>query len=376
MVNVKIVMGCFEVPGFGGAATLNHELFAQLQERGEDISWINLIPADRTEVFVRKFGSALGNPESRPRVHNIFLRHPPFGPQPDLAELICREKPDVLVGCHFIAAKLFHQEGEGCPLVFITAGFRWIQEVVPHRFRCATEALEHLRLHGPTGLPPVPPAQDQAFRGANVCLVQAPVIKELYTHFYPQVETKIAPQIKWEGGPKLKRARHFENYVQEWGKRDIDLLFVASDWSRKIKNYGLALEILARFPDRHCAVVGDLPDELGPVAKWTQHLGFVNSRDEIHKILGRSKVVVSPSSWDTAPGILYEATGMGCNIVCSQNCGNWEMCPESFLARDYTAEGFQAGIARALEGHVPICTQDFETDCVSLILQTAASLCD
>ena len=29
---------------------------------------------------------------------------------------------------------------------------------------------------------------------------------------------------------------------------------------------------------------------------------------------------------DAAPGILFEGAVMGCNLVASKNCGNWEVC--------------------------------------------------
>ena len=38
---------------------------------------------------------------------------------------------------------------------------------------------------------------------------------------------------------------------------------------------------------------------------------------------------------------------MGCNIVASKNCGNWELCNEQLLVSDYTADAFADAIRRA-----------------------------
>jgi hypothetical protein len=56
---------------------------------------------------------------------------------------------------------------------------------------------------------------------------------------------------------------------------------------------------------------------------------------------------VCPSSFDAAPGILFEASVMGCNVVTSKNCGNWELCNDRLLVSEYTADAFAEAIRHA-----------------------------
>ena len=59
-----------------------------------------------------------------------------------------------------------------------------------------------------------------------------------------------------------------------------------------------------------------------------------------------------PSGLDAAPGLLFEAAAMGCNVVASRNCGNFEVCPEAFVC-DLSAASFAETIAAALHAPLP-----------------------
>ena len=57
--------------------------------------------------------------------------------------------------------------------------------------------------------------------------------------------------------------------------------------------------------------------------------------------MGNAKTVASPSAFDPAPGILFEASAMGCNVVASKNCGNWQLCHPQLLADPFDVGTFR-----------------------------------
>jgi hypothetical protein len=65
--------------------------------------------------------------------------------------------------------------------------------------------------------------------------------------------------------------------------------------------------------------------------------------------MGRARSVISPSLIDAAPGILFEGSAMGCNLVASHNCGNAGICNEALLVERYDAQGFVNAIQRGRE---------------------------
>src|SRR5215475_9764696 len=92
----RILIGCWEVPGWGGAATCAYLLFEQLQRDGWEVAYVNLIRA-ADETWLRSlFGDALGNPRALERVYNCRVEDPYVQGQPDLAAVARRVAPDVL----------------------------------------------------------------------------------------------------------------------------------------------------------------------------------------------------------------------------------------------------------------------------------------
>ena len=62
-----------------------------------------------------------------------------------------------------------------------------------------------------------------------------------------------------------------------------------------------------------------------------------------------ARIVVLASRVDSAPGALYEALSMGCNVVASRNCGNWEACDPDLVVERYDIDGFTDKVRLALE---------------------------
>jgi glycosyltransferase involved in cell wall biosynthesis len=91
-------------------------------------------------------------------------------------------------------------------------------------------------------------------------------------------------------------------------------------------------------------IVGDV-DRPCPPAR--QH-GVVARREDLYDLLGRSKTIVCPSLLDAAPGVLFEASAMGCNVITSPNGGNWQLCNERLLAERCSADVFVSRINRSL----------------------------
>jgi glycosyltransferase involved in cell wall biosynthesis len=111
-----------------------------------------------------------------------------------------------------------------------------------------------------------------------------------------------------------------------------------------MKNYPLVREIAARLPRRRLHIVGAF-DEPCPHAV---HHGVLADRRELFSLLGRAKTLACPSLLDAAPVVLFEASAMGCNVVATKNCGNWELCHEELAAERCTADDLVEHIERSL----------------------------
>jgi hypothetical protein len=123
---------------------------------------------------------------------------------------------------------------------------------------------------------------------------------------------------------------------QPFFERDIDVLFIAESWTRPEKNYKMVKEIASQCKHLRVHIAGEMEKTLPNV----RHHGLVTRREEVFKLLGRTKTIVCPSLFDLAPGILYEASAMACNIIASKNCGNWQVCNEELLVDPFNLNNF------------------------------------
>src|SRR5947209_14208545 len=102
----KIFLGCFEVPGWGGASTSTYKLFETMRSGGMEVNYVNLIAEEDAEFFRSLFGDNVGNPKQLPEVWNCFLNEPTYHRHPALEDLIQELAPDITVAVGWIAALL------------------------------------------------------------------------------------------------------------------------------------------------------------------------------------------------------------------------------------------------------------------------------
>ena len=76
-------------------------------------------------------------------------------------------------------------------------------------------------------------------------------------------------------------------------------------------------------------------------------------------LLGSARALVCPSLVDAAPGVLFEAAALGCNVVASKNCGNYGLCHPALLVDPPTLEGFVSRMELARERRYEDRVSDF-----------------
>jgi glycosyltransferase involved in cell wall biosynthesis len=282
----------------------------------------------------------MGNPKGLDDVHTCVLEDPLWRPHPALADLIASLQPALLFGFGFIPAWLMEEAAPDLPVVFMTAGCRQVQSLIESG---AVKDFISFRRRVAAGLRYPVQADNRELQACERCellLVHSPLVKFAFEHLFPEYTGKIYSNIMSVADLIYAEAGRFAALQRDFEARDIDALFIASNWSRPEKNFPLARKIISRCRGLNLHVVGDV-DRSRSGAKYH---GPIADREEIYRLLGRAKTVVSPSLIDAAPGILFEASAMGCNVVTSRNCGNWRLCHEQLLVQRYAASEFAAKI--------------------------------
>ncbi len=318
-----------------------------MQQEGMNVSFVNIIPDSLTEFFQQKFGESLGNPQKLPNVYNCIIEGPlTLDSMPlDLARLLNQLSPDVIVGKMWRAAFLLKRAAPQIPLIFLPSGSERLKTYIRQRRIKSFLSLRDF-YNPPADATDTSFIEQETVRCSDLVVVHSEIMLSLYRNFFPFLNGKLHEEVVWYSDWVLQEASRYLRYKLPFNQRDIDLLFIANDWSRPEKNFELLKQVAFACPNLSIHVVGELAEEL-PCAK--AH-GLITNREEIHSLMGRAKAVVSPSVFDAAPNILFEASAMDCNLVCSKNCGNWQICNEALLADPFTPENFIRRVRLAATG--------------------------
>ncbi|MGH7801671.1 MAG: glycosyltransferase [Thermodesulfobacteriota bacterium] len=372
----RILLGCFEPPGYGGAATAAYKLFEMMQDDGFDVCYLNLIEEQDADYFRYVFGENLGNPKGLHNVYSCSLNGPNYIPHQELVDLINYMSPDILVGIGWIAALLMKRAAPEKRSIFLTSGcelvkdnisigkvkdFISLNESIRRSKRKPALALHYAdydgwKLFEPAfsqrqthpvynGALPASYFEKEAARISNLIVTHSDTIRFLYQYLFPSYIEKVYPDVIWFAEWIHKDALNYSGLQKPFYERDIDILFIASAWSRPEKNYKLVNEIVSRCNGLNIHIVGEVEEKLTNA----EHHGLVTKREELFGLLGRAKTVVCPSLFDTAPGILFEASTIGCNIIASKNCGNWQICNETLLVDPFKLDNFLEKIQLSLQ---------------------------
>ncbi len=330
------------VPGLGGSSTAAYDLFRRLRDDGADVHFFNLIEAERAAFLELAYGPSLGNPYELDNVHTCWLAQGAAAP-PELAPLIEGVDPRFLIGVGWIAARSSLRAVPQRPVLLLTGSCRsaqnWVTSGEQRDVMAVMDQLERV----PNRPLPIEPGEHEVYRDCHLVLTHSAQTLHLAERFFPAFTGKIFPQPFWFAEWICDGARAGIEHSRPFEDRDIDLLFVATNWDRPEKNYPLVKALAARHRDSVVHLVG----EAAKVPPSVVSHGLVADRDRLFELMGRSRAVVCPSLMDAAPGVLFEASVLGANVVASRNCGNWELCHPDLLAHPCETDAFVECIRRA-----------------------------
>lgn len=348
-MSARILLACYEVPGYGGASTASYRLFEQMQRDGLDVQYLNLIDEEDACYFRYRFGDAVGNPRGLENVSNCILTETLFAPHPALADTVEAIDPAVIVADDYIATLLMKRAAPERRVIFMTAGMAQVVAYLARRRARGRFTIDELLTAARGGLTVFHAREREAMEVADLIVTHSDLIDELTRALFPLQQGKVYSRIIWRAEWITADAVPYAALGRPFSERDIDVIFAASSWARPEKNGALMRRIVSRCRGLNVHVVGEL--ERAP--RGAHCHGLLTDREALFALLGRSRVLVSPSRFDPAPGILWEASVMGCNVVASLACGNWRLCHTSLLAEPDQLDDYMRKIGVAVEAELP-----------------------
>ena len=340
----SILLGCYEVPGYGGASTATYRLFEKMQADGYAVHYWNLIEEQDVEYYRYILGPDFGNPKRLENVQTIPLQLPLYRPHSELSRRITEMNPDVLIGSGFIAAHLMKKSCPEKKTIFLTTGCQQMKDVIIRKR--ATDFLQlKQKLTHAVGRPDISSREEEtAVDLCELTITHSEMIRFLYEKFFPFHTGKIYSDVIWFAEWIYDDAVQYSYLKKPFEQRTIDALFISSSWSRPEKGFDIVKQLLHRLDGMEIHLVGEIEEQDSIPAVCH---GVMRNRSELFALLGNARTVVCTSSFDAAPGILFEGSAMDCNLVASKNCGNWEICSDMLLVEPFHVDAFAQKIRLA-----------------------------
>jgi hypothetical protein len=331
MTAPRVLLASTDPPGVGGSGTASLDLFRRMRADGWDVHYVHVVDDVDAAFHQMDFEGSLGDADGLLNLHcccvpGLSARH-----QPVLASLVAETAPSVLVGFGFLATGLLKASAPHRRVIFVTGTCRQAQDFVTSGRASDAVALGHGLATGAITPRIINRAERLAVDRCDLVVTHSEQTKAMFERFFAESIGKVYPSAlsfaEWIAGG----AEPWKHLARAFAERDIDALFIASDWGRVEKNYALVSRLGRRLGGLRVHVVGDVPHPL----RWAVHHGFLRDRGTLFELMGRARSIVCPSLIDAAPGILFEGSVMGCNLVASKNCGNWDVCHPDLLVEPF-----------------------------------------
>ena len=130
----------------------------------------------------------------------------------------------------------------------------------------------------------------------------------------------------------------------EDSERNIDYLYVVSDVKRQIKNVSLFYELRKKLAGKFCLISGEKIDKKPKLdIEYVEKIQY----DKLEKYYQRSKILISPSFFDSMSNTVLEAINNGCYVLISENQGVYVQ--KEHIVSDYTVQTWDKKCLEVLE---------------------------
>lgn len=331
MTAPRVLLASTEPAAAGGSSTASLDLFRRMLADGWDVHYVHVVHDVDAAFHQMDFEGRLGDAGGVPNLHYCCVPELSSTFQPGLASLVATIAPDVSVGFGFLATGLLKAAAPDRRVIFVTGTCRQAQDFVTSgRARDAVDLGQGLA-DGSIAPRIINRGEEVSLDRCDLLVTHSEQTKAMFERFFAESIGKMYPSTVSFAEWIAAGAEPWKPLARVFAERDIDVLFIASDWGRVEKNYALVSRLGQRLSGLRVHVVGDVPHTV----HWAVHHGFLPDRHTIFELMSRSKSIVCPSLIDAAPGILFEGAVMGCNLVASKNCGNWQMCHPDLLVEPF-----------------------------------------
>ena len=332
---INVLVSSTQYPSYGGAATNAYNIIRYLQSKNKDGEgnkkicglFINDV-TDNTVINPDNLENICGVSYKNYNDQKIFYYlYKEYGSCPDIA--FCK---------NCMAPKIIKKIFPNCVIIFLVSGIMGFSEI-----ECGANEIRDYHL--------IQKKQEkEAILASEIVLCNSQLTLDYYQKIYKGVIEK-RNNLAMEPLDTTKyNTIHFKN-VEPKTPKQIDIIIVASNVNRKVKNIGFIQELLAyseKLRKYKITVIGN-----NSVGMFSGFEGVeilpLQKQEEVDSYLEKSKVILIPSLFDSNSNTFREAVMLGVIPIISVNVAHPRDYPGYFVVTNYNHEEWEKKIIYTLD---------------------------
>jgi hypothetical protein len=330
---INVIIASTQYPSYGGAATNAYNIIRYLQSKNKDSEDIKI-----SGIFINDVvENSVINPDNLNNIYGIsysicndkniyYYLYKKYGGAPDIA--FCK---------NCMAPKIIKKIFPNAAIIFLVSGIMGFSEI-----DCgANEIVDYSLIQKKQ--------EKDAILVSEIVLCNSQLTLDYYRKIYKDVISK-KNNLAMEPFDTTKyNTIHFNN-VEPTAIKTIDIIIVASNVNRKVKNIGFAMKLLAsskKLRSYKIMVIGNNSENMFSEISDIQILPL-QKQEEVDAYLAKSKIILIPSLFDSNSNTFREAVMLNVIPIISVNVAHPKDYPEYFVVDNYKYEEWEKKIIYTL----------------------------
>jgi hypothetical protein len=326
---INVLVASTQYPSYGGAATNAYNIIRYLQNKTDrnnkilglfinnDIS-SSLINPDNLENIC---GISYKNSNDIKNYYNLYKE---YGSSPDIA--FCK---------NYMAPKIIKKIFPNAAIIFLVSGIMGFSEI-----ECGANEIKNYSSFQKK-------QEKEAILASEIVLCNSQLTLDYYQKIYKNKFEKKNNLYMLPFDTTKYNTFHLNYQIND---KPIDIIVVASNVNRKVKNIGFIQELLAfskKLLNYKIVVIGDNSDKMFSGFSEVQILPL-QKQEEVDAYFGKSKIILIPSLFDSNSNTFREAVMLNVIPIISVNVAHPKDYPENFIVQNYKHEEWVSKIIYTL----------------------------
>jgi hypothetical protein len=324
---INVLVASTQYPSYGGAATNAYNIIRYLQSKNKNEGNNKILG-----LFINNnTDNSVINPDNLENIYGIsytncndwkifYNFYKEYGSSPDIA--FCK---------NCMAPKIIKKIFPNAVIIFLVSGIMGFSEI-----ECgANQIINYSSIQKKQ--------EKDAILASEIVLCNSQLTLEYYQKIYKDILKKKNNLSMVPLDTTKYNTIHINYQIND---KPIDIIIVASNVNRKVKNISFVQELLAfseKLRNYKIVVIGEYSDKMFSGFADVQILPL-QKQEEVDAYLGKSKVIIIPSLFDSNSNTFREAVMLDVIPIISINVAHPKDYPEYFVVTNYNHEDWETKI--------------------------------